>query len=385
VRTRRALFLSGSFGKGHDTLAEACAEALDPFGVESTIVDCMPMLGRGLSGVGDRVFRTLLSWPPAYDAFHFSQLRAEGPLGRFADRAAVKVMMPNLRREVDARDPDLVVSVFATGAAGAAALKRERPDLMTVVFMTDSVAHRIWVHEGTDLHLVTSELAAASIRRYEPTASVSVVEAPVRRAFADPPSQAAARATLGVDPAARCVLVMSGGWGIGPVAEITRALAAQGYAVLAVAGDNEALAGRLREIAATSPRVVPFGYTDQVASLMAASDVVVTSSGDTCREARAVGRPLVLLDVVPGHGRENLLHEVEMGDAAMCSPSVRSVVGAVDWTLARGRRGPDPTPPDPTHPDPTGAEGPAGARWSDGFLAALRSMGAELVPVTSSS
>ena len=55
----RALFLSGKFGAGHDTLAEACAAALLPYGVESRIVDCMPMLGGGPSAVGNFVFRSL--------------------------------------------------------------------------------------------------------------------------------------------------------------------------------------------------------------------------------------------------------------------------------------------------------------------------------------
>ena len=50
---------------------------------------------------------------------------------------------------------------------------------------------------------------------------------------------------------------------------------------------------------------------------MAASDLVITSSGDTCTEARTVGRPLLLLDVVQGHGRDNLQHELELGDAAV--------------------------------------------------------------------
>jgi processive 1,2-diacylglycerol beta-glucosyltransferase len=37
----------------------------------------------------------------------------------------------------------------------------------------------------------------------------------------------------------------------------------------------------------------------------------------------------VLLDVVPGHGRENLMHELELGDAAVCLPTPASVVGNV--------------------------------------------------------
>jgi processive 1,2-diacylglycerol beta-glucosyltransferase len=63
--------------------------------------------------------------------------------------------------------------------------------------------------------------------------------------------------------------------------------------------------------------------------------VVVTSPGQTCHEARVVGRPLVLLDVVPGHGRENALHEIESGGAFACSPFPDSVVGVVEAILAR--------------------------------------------------
>ena len=81
VTVERALFLSGKFGAGHDTLAEACAAALSPYGVESRIVDCMPMLGGGASAVGNWVFRSLLSMTPVYDGFHFSQLRGNGLVG----------------------------------------------------------------------------------------------------------------------------------------------------------------------------------------------------------------------------------------------------------------------------------------------------------------
>jgi len=329
----RALFLSGKFGAGHDTLAEACVSALEPHGVESRIVDCMPMLGSGGAALGNSVFKALLSVTPIYDGFHFSQLRGNGALGRFMDRAAVKVMYPHLVAEVDRYRPDLIVSVFATGAAAAARLRLARPELRTVVFMTDSFAHGMWAHDGTDLFLVTSELAAASVRRFCPDAPVRVVDAPVRSQFYDAPDQAAARAALGVPADATCVLLMSGAWGIGPLDSIAAALAVDGHWVLAVGGSNDALAARLRAVGRLHPSVITFGFTDRVAELMAASDVIVTSSGDTCREARVVGRPMVLLDVVPGHGRENLMHELELGHASVCLATAASVRGNVRRTL----------------------------------------------------
>src|SRR5450631_2049590 len=78
--------------------------------------------------------------------------------------------------------------------------------------------------------------------------------------------------------------------------------------------------------AARQPRVRAFGFTDAVPALMAAADLVITSSGDTCTEARVVGRPLLLLDVVQGHGRDNLQHELELGEAAVTSPGMTDIV-----------------------------------------------------------
>jgi processive 1,2-diacylglycerol beta-glucosyltransferase len=325
----RTLFLSGSLGKGHDVVAEACAAALVPFGVESRIIDSMALLGRGSGAAGDWVFRKLLSSTVAYDAFHFSQLRDNGRLGRAAERAAIDRMRGPLAAELESFAPELVVPVFATGAGAVARLKGDGRDLASVVIMTDSFAHSMWVHEETDLFLVTSRAAAESVRRYWPEAPVEVVTAPVRPEFALAPSQRDARAALGVPDDATCVLLMSGAWGLGPLDDAATALAADGIWVLAVAGTNTRMEATLRALADVQPEIVPFGYTDRVPELMAASDVVVTSSGDTCREARTLGRGIILIDVVPGHGRENLMHELELGGSTACLPTAGSISRAV--------------------------------------------------------
>src|SRR5512142_160838 len=130
---------------GHDVVAEACASSLSGRGWQCRTLDTMRLLGPGAGALGEQVFRGLLALPGAYDAFHFSQLRRGGRLARWTDAAAA------------ARPVRLVVSVFATGGAVAECLKREHPGLVSAVFCTDVGVHRLWVHEGTDLFLVTSE------------------------------------------------------------------------------------------------------------------------------------------------------------------------------------------------------------------------------------
>ena len=331
---RHALILSGSLGMGHDVVADAWANSLHARGWTSETHDAMAMLGGPAARIGDAVFRRALSVAPIYDALHFSSLRTGNALARRMDRLATARLVPVVEELIDARPPDLVLSVFATAAGVLDNIKVRRRDLVGAVMCTDVAVHRLWVHPGTDLFLVTSEAAAASVRRFRPQAPVQIMPFPLRAGFYDPPTQVEARAILGVPGDEPCVLLMSGGWGLGPIAAAARELGTAGINVLAVAGRNEKLAARLRTVSASVPRVRAFGFSDQIPTLMAACDVVITSPGDTCSEARALGRDMVIIDVVPGHGRDNLGHELELGRAAVTSPGASDVVAATQAVLS---------------------------------------------------
>jgi UDP-N-acetylglucosamine:LPS N-acetylglucosamine transferase len=221
------------------------------------------------------------------------------------------------------------------------------------------------VAEGTDLFLVTSRAAEASVRRYLPWASVAVVPPPVRPAFYAAPSQDQARQALGVPPDRPCVLVIDSGWGFGPLVESVAALTQAGVHVLAVAGRQRVIERRLRDLARTTPNLTPFGFTDRVPELMAAADVVVALPGaNTCGEARVVGRRLLLLDVMPGHGRDNLLHELEQGGASVCGPTSAAVAASARAALEEVPR-----------PAPRAGSVP---RWEPAYAAALGRIGVEL-------
>ena len=359
---RRALILSGSIGMGHDTLAVACAAWLEGQGWSTESLDLMRLLGRGAGSAGNAVFRAMLAVPGLYDAYHFASLRTGNRLALATDAAARRRVVPRLRARLDAEPPDLVLSVFATAASAVSELAERYPGMRHVVFCTDATPHRLWVHPGVDLYLVTSAVAEQAVRRFQPEARVLVVPAPLRAEFYDPPSQEDARRRLGLPERERCVLLISGAWGIGPVAQAAEALAEADLNVLAVAGRNAGLEFRLRAAARRQPRIRPFGYTDRIAELMAASDLVITSSGDTCTEARTVGRPLLLLDVVQGHGRDNLQHELELGDAVVSSGRASDVVRVTMSALETVK---------PPSPGPTRSL----AAWQGALTAALETIG----------
>jgi UDP-N-acetylglucosamine:LPS N-acetylglucosamine transferase len=359
---RKALLLTGSIGMGHDQLAEACSASLSASGWSAQTLDAMRLLGRRGGAAGEAVFRAMLAVPGLYDAFHFTALRPGNRLALLADAAARRRIVPRLREYLAQDPPGLVISVFATGASAISRLAGSYPAMNHVVFCTDVTPHRMWVHPNVDLYLVSSSVAVAAVQRFQPEARVLVVPAAVRPAFYQPAPQEQVRASLGVPAGERCVLLMSGAWGLGPVAATAAALGNAGVHVLAVAGRNAKLERKLRAVAARQPRVRAFGFTEAIPDLMAACDLVITSSGDTCTEARTVGRSMLLLDVVPGHGRDNLQHELELGDAAVTSPRPADVVRGALAALERVK-------PAPAHPTRTLAG------WESAFNAALATVG----------
>ena len=141
--------------------------------------------------------------------------------------------------------------------------------------------------------------------------------------------------------------------------------------MLAVAGRNARMEATLRAAAVQRPRIRAFGYTDRVPELMVAADLVITSPGDTCAEVRAVGRRLLLLDVLPGHGRDNCQHQLERGNAWVTSAGRDDVVRTALAALAA----PEPGPAPGSAPD--GTTGPARVLrdWDEAFSAVLAELG----------
>lgn len=365
---RRVLLVPGSSSAGRQASAVACATTLEAFGWKTATLKTTwaggyrhrgyEHSGHGWAGAAEAGVRRLLTFPGLHDAFHYAALRDGTRLALLADSVTRKRLMPALRDQLDRQAVDLVLSLSPAAASAVSTLAPRYPGMRHVVFCPEASPHRLWVQPNVDLYLVRSTAAAPAVRRFRPGAEVLVIPPAVRPEFYRPPAQRTARIGLGVQEGRRCVLLVAGGTGRGPLAEIADALAGAGLAVLAVAGHNAGLERTLVAAATRRPGLLAFGFTDRMPELMAAADLIITTPGAACMEARVVGRPLLLLDMVQGHGRDDLLYELELGDASVTSRRPMEVVRLALATMEHIA----PAPAGPTR---------SLAGWEEEFRAAL--------------
>jgi processive 1,2-diacylglycerol beta-glucosyltransferase len=113
------------------------------------------------------------------------------------------------------------------------------------------------------------------------------------------------------------LLVLSGGFGMGPVAEILGELnkLTTPVQVVVVCGRNEQLRRELAVQERRHPTHV-LGFATNMHELMAVSDLVITKPGGlTSSEALAMGKPMFVLNPIPGQEAANSDFLLEHGAA----------------------------------------------------------------------
>ena len=115
------------------------------------------------------------------------------------------------------------------------------------------------------------------------------------------------------------MLVLAGGFGVGPIEVLVRALweRVTGVQMVVVAGRNEALRASLAA-AAEGARVPTrvLGFTREMHEWMALASLVVTKPGGlTTSEALASGLPMVVANPIPGQETRNATMLYEEGAA----------------------------------------------------------------------
>jgi len=314
----RVLIVSATVGAGDVGNARELARRLAEQGHKATVVDFLDAapfrLGKALAKGYEAELRHA---PWAYEAI-FGVWYWVPLLLHPVSRVLSAFTRRKIARWVDDADADVVVSTYsvATQALGDMRRRAKRPwsrrrsslAVPLVNLVTDFGYHPFWAHRHVDLTLAANPATAAAIakRTGRPALACAPLVAPqfvsaARRRWSE-------RERLGLDAGEVAVLVSSGSWGVGAVKETVEAVSTEpGFVPVVACGRNEALREELEQLAAARGyRALPIGWTNDMAGLMAACDVLVENAGGlTCFEAMRAGLPVISYRPIPGHGKKS--------------------------------------------------------------------------------
>jgi processive 1,2-diacylglycerol beta-glucosyltransferase len=208
-------------------------------------------------------------------------------------------------------------TALAERATTALATGPSRPLVVSIV--TDFEAHALWMEPCVDLYCVAAdETRVRLLARGASADRVTATGIPISPKFSNRPEPRGVRRNLGLRDDQPVVLVLSGGFGMGPVADILNELdkAAREFQTVVVTGRNAELRRELAGVDRRHPTHV-LGYASNMHELMAIADLIITKPGGlTSSEALAMGKPLFILNPIPGQEAANSDFLLERGAAA---------------------------------------------------------------------
>jgi processive 1,2-diacylglycerol beta-glucosyltransferase len=317
-------------GSGHEKAAEAVAGAVRQLrpDAEVTLMNGLEGMSSGYQraftqGYLNMIHKYPALWGAAYHLLDHRNLAwAAYKLHRLSNASHGKVLEEILMRH----KPDLFIGTHFFPMEVASYLKQQdrlKAKLVTVI--TDYMPHNVWISPGVDAYVVGMELTKQElVYRGVPEERIHVLGIPTDPKFSLKGDRRALAGPLGADPELFTLLVVSGGFGTGPMEELVRALKSipESLQVLVITGKNTALAQKLESMKETYPhKLKVYGFVDNMYELMDLSDLMVTKSGGlSCAEAMMKGLPMVLVAPIPGQETRNAKIIEKLGAAVLAGP-----------------------------------------------------------------
>jgi processive 1,2-diacylglycerol beta-glucosyltransferase len=318
------LILHASAGAGHKRAAEALAAAAQAAGGHRVtvrdILDFTPPLFRRSYAKGylDIVKSVPELWGYMYAR---SDRRALLPHRKQIRTVFNKLNTRKFLEFYDELAPDATICThFMPLEILATRARQEGVGRAPFCVVTDFAVHALWIVEGVARYYVATEEARRQLlRKGQPPERVQLAGIPVDPIFGRSEPSEAARRRLGLRPDLPLLLLLSGGCGVGPACELVRSLRelTAPCQLLVVAGNNAELKQEAEEAAAALPFPCKvFGFVNNMHELMDAAEIVISKPGGlTSSEVLAKGKPLVVIDPIPGQEQRNCEHLLEAGAA----------------------------------------------------------------------
>jgi len=273
-----------------------------------------------------------------------------GFLYYFSDIGIIDKIMKKVREVLDIKsmkgleellmkeNPDAIVSThFVLSAIAKIVKTRINHRVKQYVVITDYGPHGFWIADDIDRYFVGSEsMVPDLLKRGIPQNKITVTGIPVVEDFKQTFDVPGLREKYGLTKDKKTIFMLSGGFGVGPMAEMLKNLdnCKSDIQVITVCGHNEELHKNIDAMKNTLKYPITLlGFTDKVPELMAVSDLMITKAGGiSVTEALVMKLPMILYASIPG--QETWNEQMLVGaQAAMKADSVEKLSELADRAL----------------------------------------------------
>jgi len=326
---KNILILSASVGGGHLRAAEAVELALGKLAPQAAVrnVDVLTMANMAFRRVYGKGYLDFASFAPHLLGYMYDRLDSpKTQRGKVAppDRLRIAFQKLNMRpflKLLRSEPWDIVVSTHFLSAEIISALRLSgNISVPQVTVTTDFMAHRMWVQEPCEHFFAACDESAAYLNFWGvPQERVTVSGIPIHPVFSHRRDRVECLNALRLRGDRPFVLILSGGFGVGPVEEILQAVLTIALPLEIVVGCGRNAELREKLLEQQPPRrhhVQILGYTTEIDRFMTAADVVISKPGGlTSAEILACGSILAIVNPIPGQESRNSDYLLENGAA----------------------------------------------------------------------
>ncbi|MFH1836675.1 MAG: glycosyltransferase [Candidatus Omnitrophota bacterium] len=236
------------------------------------------------------------------------------------------------------KNADAIIATHFLVPSIAGYLKKSGVKAKLYTLMTDYGPHSYWLSEAVDKYFVGSRFAQEKMiergvprEKIEPT-GISTTEE-FRRSF----DVNLLKEKYNVDKSKKTIFVMSGGFGVGPIARMLLSLnvCKTDFQIIVVCGHNKKAYDKVKALGRKLKYpIIPFGFTDKVAELMVMSDIMITKAGGiSTTEALNTRIPMIFFGSIPGQEAWNEKFLIESG-AAKKAETLKDIAPLADEILS---------------------------------------------------
>lgn len=319
----KILLIYVSAGSGHRSAAIALERtfALDGDSTEIKVIDALDYTNPAYKKVYVSTYLNLVKnipelWGYIYKNYDSRKVSSEVEKLR---KTFDKFNTQKLFKFVYEYEPDAVIGTHFLPLQIVSHLKSQgKIKTISMGIVTDYGAHSLWMQDKVDLYFVPTEEVKRELNRFgQSIEKIKVTGIPVDPVFNEKPDKGFIREKIGITNGRTTLLLLSGGYGIGPIKDFILSFKNTNLPIqlLVVAGKNTKLIKEIVNLSINIPLKV-FGFVDNINELMEISDIIVTKPGGlTSSEILVKGKPMIVLDPIPGQEQRNCEYLLEQGVA----------------------------------------------------------------------